>query len=151
MRLDLIALLATVGATIVHAVPVGYQQAQQVVIVGEAYVVQLQAYVLQWNTPAAQLQFNKIQSQLTNMGMYLGEITDATCIDTPEYGTDKGVTAISTQADVVSMLTQMQVDLIELSAGIVKLDIELAVLSWQSAQNDLYSCYSYIFSSSSTA
>jgi hypothetical protein len=143
MHIQLFACLATLlGFTTVNAIPIHPQQALLDIQYGQTDLNQLRADIVQNNIKAAHVDYATVQHQLDNLGFYLGQITDSTCVATdPETTTSPAVT----QLGVLKVLQEVQMGLIRVTAGIVNSDKTAAISAWQDAQSSLENTHEYIF------
>ncbi|KAK0254525.1 hypothetical protein LTS09_010330 [Friedmanniomyces endolithicus] len=135
MRSPVFTLLAAAfGVEMVNSIPIAPQQALLEIQSSETDVTQLLADIVQSNLQAAQVEYAIVQKDLDNLGMYLGQLTGPT--DT--------ISATS-QTDVLVTLQQLQLDMMDVSAGIVNSSPEAAIVAYTAAQAALETTYEYVF------
>ena len=135
-------LVAFLGFTVVHCIPIAPQQALLETQSSEQDVTQLLAYVVQSNVKAARIEYAIIQHDLDDLGMYLGQLSTPTCVSS---GPSSNTSSATTETDVLVTLQQLQLDMVDISAGIVNSSPGAAVSAWTAAQAALESTYDYIF------
>ncbi|TKA77011.1 hypothetical protein B0A55_01960 [Friedmanniomyces simplex] len=143
MRCHIFTLILTAfTVAVVKSIPIAPQQALLEIQSSENHVTQLLADIVQSDLQAAQTEYAIVQHDLDNLGMYLGQLTSSTCISSlPTTNT----ASATSQTDVLVTLQQLQLDMIDISAGIVNSSPEAAVLAWTAAQAALETTYAYIF------
>ncbi|KAK5110996.1 hypothetical protein LTR62_005371 [Meristemomyces frigidus] len=131
-------------AVVVNAIPIASQQVLNDLQRTEGVVTQLEADVLQSNALAAQADFANIQHQLDDIGIYLGQITDATCV-TDEPG--PATVSVTTYTEVLQKLQILQLDMIEISGGVLNKETDVAVAAYTAAQATLDTTHQFVFGS----
>ncbi|KAK0272869.1 hypothetical protein LTR91_001244 [Friedmanniomyces endolithicus] len=143
MRFPTFTLLAAAfSVAVVSSIPIAPQQALLEIQSSETDVTQLLADIVQSNLQAAQIEYAIVQKDLDNLGMYLGQLTNPTCVSS---GPTSGTISATSQTDVLVTLQQLQLDMMVISAGIVNSSPETAIAAYTAAQAALETTYGYIF------
>jgi len=142
MHLSIFSFLVATFIAVANSIPVAPQQAILEIKRSEADVTQLLAYIVQSNTKAAKTEYATIQKELDDLGYYLGQLSAPTCVSS---GPSSNTTSATSQTDVLVTLQQLQLDIIDISAGIINSNPSAAVSAWSAAQRAFESTYNYIF------
>ncbi|KAK3669681.1 hypothetical protein LTR78_010433 [Recurvomyces mirabilis] len=138
------AVVALSSVAIVNCIPIAQQQVLAEIQRTEQLVTQLEADVIQSNAMAAQTDYRNIQHELDAFGMYLGQITDSTCV---ADGPGSSTVSVTKYYDVLTALQLLQADMINISAGVLNRQTSTSVAAYQTAQQKLESTYEYVFGS----
>ncbi|KAK5125405.1 hypothetical protein LTR85_000514 [Meristemomyces frigidus] len=140
--------LALLLSHLVYGIPVAPQQALHDIQRGQADINDLISGVVDSDLSAAQMAYATVQHKLDNLGMYLGQLTDSTCLSaTPA---DSGESQTSKDS-VIAALQSMQLSLSSLSLGISDKDQDASISAYGAAQQSLSSTYDYLFKSTSNS
>ncbi|KAK0893957.1 hypothetical protein LTR02_012539 [Friedmanniomyces endolithicus] len=143
MRSPVFTLLApALSVSVVISIPIAPQQALLEIQSSETDVTQLLADIVQSNLQAAQVEYAIVQKDLDNLGMYLGQLTSPTCVSS---GPTSDTISTTSQTDVLVTLQQLQLDMMDISAGIVNSSPEAAITAYTAAQAALETTYGYVF------
>ncbi|KAK1812402.1 hypothetical protein LTR12_013197 [Friedmanniomyces endolithicus] len=135
MRSPVFTLLAAAfGVEMVNSIPIAPQQALLEIQSSETDVTQLLADIVQSNLQAAQVEYAIVQKDLDNLGIYLGQLSSPT-----------NTISATSQTDVLVTLQQLQLDMMDISAGIVNSSPEAAISAYTAAQAALETTYEFVF------
>ena len=135
--------LALIAAQLCASIPVAPQQAIIALKGSGDNVKTLIHDVTASDLANAQIDYANVQANLDDMGFYLGQLTDSTCIaDGP---TNSNSAAATSQAAALTALNSITTSLHSMSGSISHKNNAAAISAYHHAQSTLESTYDFIF------
>jgi len=141
--------LALVAAQVCSAIPIAPSQVVLEIQSDSYNLNSLISDVTISNLNNAQLDYANVQDNLDDIGFYLGQLTDSTCISSGPTNSTKP--AATSSAAVVAALKDIQTQLSAVSSSVSGSNNASAIAAYTAAQQDLDSTYDFIFGISSTS